>query len=85
MAGVKQDVSQIKKEDGPKKECKYSQEELDNRRTTYVKLMKPFWEQGLKKMPKDKGKRIELLGNWLKNTGNKDEWYTKRIYNWGSK
>ena len=47
--------------------------------------MKPFWEQGLKKMPKDKGKRIELLGNWLKNTGNKDEWYTKRIYNWGSK
>ena len=85
MAGIKQDVSQIKKENGPKKECKYSPEELESRRATYVKLMKPFWEQGLKKMPKDKGKRIELLGNWLKNTGNKDEWYTKRIYNWGSK
>ena len=85
MAGIKQDVSQIKKETGPNKECKYSPEELESRRATYVKLMKPFWEQGLKKMPKDKGKRIELLGNWLKNTGNKDEWYTKRIYNWGSK
>ena len=85
MAGVKQDVSQIKKEVSPTKECKYSPEELDNRRATYVKLMKPFWEQGLKKMPKDRGKRIELLGNWLKNTGNKDEWYTKRIYSWGSK
>ena len=85
MAKIKQDISQIKREDGPKKECKYSLEELENRRATYVKLMKPFWEQGLKKMPKDKARRIELLGNWLKNKGITDEWYTKRIYNWGSK
>ena len=86
MAKIKQDISQIKGEPNQvKKENKYSKEELDARRKTYVKLMTPFWEQGYKKLPKDPSKRINALVKWMKERNVQDEWYTKLIFNWGSK
>jgi hypothetical protein len=86
MAKIKQDISQIKGEPNQvKRENKYPKEELDARRKTYVKLMTPFWEQGYKKLPKDAFKRIDLLVKWMKERDVQDEWYTKLIFNWGSK
>jgi hypothetical protein len=46
--------------------------------------MKPFWDNGLKRMPKDRGKRIDMLINWVKDNNIQDEWYNKLIFNWGS-
>jgi len=87
MTKIKQDASQLKEKKGPKKESgsKYSKEEIENRRATYKKLMRPFWEQGMTLMPKDKGRRIDMVSEWVKNNNINDEWYTKLIFNWGSK
>ena len=87
MTKIKQDDSQLKKEKAPKKEngTKFSPEEIERRRATYHKMMRPFWDSGIKLMPKDKGKRIEILLNWMEVKGIKDEWYTKLVFNWGSK
>jgi len=86
MAKIKQDSSQMKTiKDSLKKPSKYSEEELKNRRIRYAKLMKPFWDAGYKKMPKDKGRRIEILSKWIKDNKIEDQWYTQLIFNWGSK
>jgi hypothetical protein len=70
--------------DSLKKPRKFSEEELKNRRIRYHKLMRPFWDNGLKKLPKDKGKRIDMLIKWVKDNNIQDEWYNKLIFNWGS-
>lgn len=85
MAKIKQDISQMKNaNDSLRKPRKFSDEELQNRRIRYHKLMKPFWDNGLKRMPKDRGKRIDMLINWVKDNNIQDEWYNKLIFNWGS-
>jgi hypothetical protein len=85
MAKIKQDISQMKNaNDSLRKPRKFSEEELQNRRIRYHKLMKPFWDNGLKRMPKDRGKRIDMLINWVKDNNIQDEWYNKLIFNWGS-
>lgn len=86
MTKIKQDKSQLKENKAPKKEGgKYSKEEIESRRATYKKLMRPFWEQGMTLMPKDKGRRIDMVSEWIKNNNINDEWYTRLIFNWGSK
>jgi len=86
MAKIKQDVTQMKNpNDSLKKPSKYSEEELKNRRIRYAKLMKPFWDSGYKIMPKDRGKRINILVNWIKDNKIEDAWYNQLIFNWGSK
>jgi hypothetical protein len=86
MAKIKQDITQMKNpNDSLKKPTKYSEDEIKSRRITYTKLMKPFWESGYKIMPKDKGKRIDILAKWIKEHNIQDEWYNKLIFNWGSK
>ena len=86
MAKIKQDISQMKNaNDSLKKPTKYSEEQLKERRIKYVKLMKPFWDSGYKIIPKDKGKRIDILANWIKKFDVKDEWYNQLVFNWGSK
>jgi hypothetical protein len=46
---------------------KYSKEELERRRKQYINLMKPYWDAGYKKMPKDRFVRYEILDRWIKN------------------
>jgi hypothetical protein len=46
---------------------KYSQEELERRRKQYINLMKPYWDAGYKKMPKDRFIRYEILDKWVRN------------------
>jgi hypothetical protein len=86
MAKIKQDVTQMKNaNDSLRKPTKYSEEQLKERRIKYVKLMKPFWDSGYKRMPKDNGKRIDILAKWIKKYNVEDEWYKTLIFNWGSK
>ena len=85
MAKIRQDVIQMKNaNDSLKKPSKFSEEELKNRRIRYAKLMKPFWDSGYKIMPKDRGKRINILASWIKDNNIQDEWYNQLIFNWGS-
>jgi len=85
MAKIKQDVTQIKDpNESLKKPSKYSEEEIKRRRITYSRLMAPFWESGYKIMPRDKGKRINIVLGWIKKNNIQDDWYTKLIFKWGS-
>ena len=86
MAKIKQDITQVKEaKEISDKPGKYSEEELKNRADRYRKLMKPFWDTGYTIMPKDNGKRIEIVSAWIKKNRIVDEWYIKLIFNWGSK
>jgi len=86
MAKIKQDITQMKSaNDSLKKPSKYNEEELKRRKFTYTKLMTPFWEAGFKIMPKDKGRRIDILLAWIKKHNIQDPWYNKLIFNWGSR
>lgn len=86
MAKIKQDVTQMKNaNDSLKKPSKFSDEELKARRIRYAKMMQPFWDAGYKRMPKDRGKRIDVLLAWIKEHNIQDEWYNKLVFNWGSK
>jgi hypothetical protein len=85
MAKIKQDVTQMKNaNDSLKKPSKFSEQELKNRRMRYHKMMKPFWDFGLKKLPKDRGRRINILVDWIKDNKIDDPWYNKLVFNWGS-
>jgi len=85
MAKIKQDMTQIKITEVIVKPPKYSQAEIEKRKQTYHKMMRPFWDSGYTIMPKDRGKRIDMLSKWLKDNNVQDEWYTKLIFDWGSK
>lgn len=85
MAKIKQDMTQVKVTEVIPKPSKFSEVELKRRKDSYHKLMRPFWDSGYTIIPKDRGKRIDLLSKWLKDNNVKDEWYTKLIFDWGSK
>jgi hypothetical protein len=85
MAKIKQDMTQVKVTEVIPKPCKFSEAELKRRKDSYHKMMRPFWDSGYTIMPKDRGKRIDLLSKWMKDNNVKDEWYTKLIFDWGSK
>jgi predicted transcriptional regulator len=42
------------------------EEERDKKRQFYRAMMQPFWEYGLKKMPKDGLKRVEYINKYVK-------------------
>jgi hypothetical protein len=64
----------------------FTDEQKEQRRVAYRKLMKPFWDSNCRMIPKDKKKRIEVLSNWIelqKQEGKEvDEMYFMYMQKW---
>ena len=64
---------------------KFSMEERELRRERYMKLMKPFWEAGIKKIPKNIPKRIEILSEYIKKHPKSKDYYLILMTRWSAK
>lgn len=61
---------------------KYTEEEIKRRREQYIRLMKPYWDAGYKRMPKTEYDRFRVLNEWVvvnERTGKKIH---PDIYKW---
>ena len=68
------------------KRDRFTEEAKLARSVWYKKMMKPFWDSNIKKIPKDKIIRIEILSSWIeeeKKNGNEvDEMYITYLQKW---
>ena len=66
-------------------EGKYSEEEKEIRRERYRKIMRPFWDKNIKMIPKDVGKRVQILKEYIDKHPKDKEYYTNLMLKWSSK
>lgn len=66
-------------------EGKYSEEEKERRRERYRKVMRPFWDRNIKKIPRDVTRRIEILKDYIDKHPEHKDYYMNLIFKWSSK
>jgi hypothetical protein len=65
---------------------KYTEEERKSRSENYKIMMKPFWDSGYNMIPKDVGKRYDMLKSWIEvNPAERShKIYDKFLKRWGA-
>jgi len=68
-----------------RKPC-FTEEQKNERSLFYRKMMRPFWDNDMKKIPKERSRRAEVLRDWIEekkmNSIEVDEYYFKCLEKW---
>jgi predicted transcriptional regulator len=69
-----------------KKKANVSEELKTLRSENYKRMMQPFWDNGLRMMPKNRENRCKILWEWMKENGNTNhDFYLRMLHKWSGK